>query len=99
MRTWPALIAAPLFALASIGFGYALATPACQHDRTWLLHASSLVFLLACLATTLMAWAALRVARREFMPLVSFWSGAFFSAVVAAQWMAVFVLSPCMHSP
>jgi hypothetical protein len=99
MRSWPALIVAPMLALFSIGFGYALVTPACEHARPWLLHASTLFFLALCLATTLAAWLVLRTARREMMPLVSMWSGAFFSLVILTQWVSLFVLSPCMHSP
>ena len=97
MRFWPALILAPLFALASIGLGYALVTPACQGMQTWPLH----LFILACLAlslaTTFFSWTALAAARREFLPLVATWAGAFFSAVIAAQWLAVLFIGPCMH--
>ena len=98
-RTWPALILAPLFALASISLGYALVTPACEHSHIWFLHAAILLLLALSIVSTVGAWRSLRAARREFLPLVSTWSGAFFSALILLQWLAVFVLAPCMHSP
>jgi hypothetical protein len=96
-RIWPGLVLAPLFALASIAVGYALVPPACSREAGWLVHASSAVFLALTLAVTAMSWAALRIARREFLPLISFWSGAFFALVIVAQWSAQFFLSPCWH--
>jgi hypothetical protein len=97
MRIWPALLLAPLAALGGTSFGYALVTPACERSATWMLH----LLLGGCLAfslgATLLAWTALAGARREFLPLVAFWSGAFFSVVSAAQWAALAFLSPCMH--
>ena len=98
-RAWPALILAPLFALASISLGYALITPACEHSRIWFLHAAILLLLALSVASTIGAWASLQAARRAFLPLVSTWSGAFFSALILLQWLALFVLTPCMHSP
>ena len=98
-RTWPALILAPLFALTSITLGYALVTPACEHSRIWLVHAAILLFLALSVVSTIGAWLSLQAARREFLPLVSTWSGAFFSGLILLQWLALFILSPCMHSP
>jgi hypothetical protein len=99
MRAWPALILAPLFALAAQILGYALVTPACAYGKAWPIHLSFFLFLTLCVATTLAARMSLRTAHREFLPLAAVWSGAFFSAVVLAQWVAMFILSPCMHSP
>jgi len=99
MRAWPALLLAPLFALAAIGVGYALVPAACEHSRYWVVHAAMLLFLALSLASTVLAWGALRVAHRELIPLVSVWNGAFFSLVILVQWVAAFILSPCMHSP
>jgi hypothetical protein len=98
-RTWPALILAPLFALASISLGYALVTPACEYSRVWLLHAAIVLFLALSVASTIGAWLSLQAARRELLPLVSTWSGAFFSALILLQWVALFLLPPCLHSP
>jgi hypothetical protein len=98
-RGWPALILAPVFALASISLGYALVTPACEGSNIWLVHTAILLFLALSMASTIGAWLSLQTARREFLPLVSTWSGAFFSALIVVQWLALFILSPCMHSP
>jgi hypothetical protein len=95
MRLWPALVLAPLSALASLSVAYALATPACQAGRHWLLHLPFIAFLLVNLSLTALAWQALSGARREFLPLVATWTGAFFTAVIAAQWIAVFLIAPC----
>jgi hypothetical protein len=97
VRTWPTLIVAPIAALSSITFGYALVTPACERSQAWLPHVLILFCLLVSVSVTLMAWSALRAAAREFIPLIATWSGTFFSLVIAAQWAALLVLKPCMH--
>jgi hypothetical protein len=93
MRTWPALIVAPLIALASISLGYALVAPACERGLVWVLHEVILASLVLSLATTALAWAE----KKEFLGLVATWSGAFFSLLIAVQWLAQFVVTPCMH--
>ena len=97
--SWPALLLAPVFALASVALGYALVTPACERSSTWLVHGVVLLFLALSVASTVGAWLSLQAARREFLPLVSTWSGAFSTAVVLLQWTALFIVPPCMHSP
>jgi hypothetical protein len=93
MRTWPALILAPLIALASISLGYALVTPACERGAVWVLHAVILGSLVLSLAATALAWGE----KKEFLGLVATWCGALFSLVIAVQWLAQFVVTPCMH--
>jgi hypothetical protein len=95
-RTWPALLLAPVFALASIGFGYALVSPACERGQAWLLQVSTLSFLALCIASTLLAWRSMR-GHSGLLPLISTWNGIFFSAVVLLQWAAQLILWPCMH--
>jgi len=92
MRAWPALIVSPLIALASIGLGYALVNPVCTKGLTWALHALILGSLAVSLATTALAW----TERREFLGLMALWCGAFFSLVIAVQWLAQFFVTPCM---
>ncbi|HWI36501.1 MAG TPA: hypothetical protein VNU64_08610 [Burkholderiales bacterium] len=99
MRAWPALILAPAFALAAQLIAYALVTPACQYAKAWPMHLSFFLFFALCAATALGAWGSLRTAQREFLPLAAVWSGVFFSVVVLVQWVAMFIVSPCMHSP
>jgi hypothetical protein len=92
MRVWPALVLAPLIALASISFGYALVTPACAKGLDWTLHALILGSLVLTASMTALAW----TERREFLGLVAVGCGAFFSAVIAMQWLAQFFVTPCM---
>jgi len=98
-RTWPALILSPLFALGAVSLGYALVTPACERSTSWMLHSALALFFLLSLASTIGAWLSLQAARREFLPLVSTWSGAFFTVVIVVQWSALLILTPCTHSP
>jgi hypothetical protein len=95
MRVWPALLLAPLLALVSIGLGYALVTPACSAHGQWMLHALILGCLLISLVSTGIAFAERRNHKDPFLPLVAAWTGAFFSLVLAAQWMTQLFLSPC----
>ena len=97
--SWPALLLAPVLALAAIALGYALVTPACERSQAWLLHAAMLVLFLLCTASTLGAWRSLQSARRELLARISTWSGTFFCAVILLQWIALFIVPPCMHSP
>jgi hypothetical protein len=98
MKLWPALILAPLLALTSISAGYALVPPACAPGRAWLLDLLILPCLAGALACTALAWKeARRPAREPFLSLVATGAGAFFSLVIAAQWVTRLVLDPCMH--
>jgi len=92
MRAWPALVLAPLVALVSISFGYALVTPACDKGLAWTLHALILGSLALTAAMTALAW----TERREFLGLIAVGCGAFFSFVIAMQWLAQFFVTPCM---
>jgi len=110
MPAWPALLIAPLLALAEQSIVYALATPACQTQREAYLHGIPLVFLLLALLTTWMAWARWRRLqpgpgdapdadaeglRGPFIARMAVWSGALSSLVIAAMWIPQWVLSPC----
>lgn len=93
MRTWPALILAPLIALGSLSLGYALVTPACERGMLWALHAVMLGSLLVAVLSTAWAWPL----KKDFLGLLAIGSGAFFSLLIAVQWLAQFVVTPCMH--
>ena len=93
MRAWPALILSPLVALASISLGYALVQPACDRGLVWVLHAVILGSLALSLGLTVLA----RTEKREFLNLIGVWSGIFFSFLIAIQWLAQFVVTPCMQ--
>lgn len=98
MRVWPALLLAPLAALAANHLGYALASAACVRGTEWWLHATMGTGLLICIATSLLAWREFRARdREETLPLVAVWNGAFFALVVAAMWATRFFVDPCMR--
>jgi hypothetical protein len=97
MRSWPGFILAPVLALANLYVLYALVPAVCTLGKAWMLHVTAAFFLLLTLAITIMSWRAFRAARAELLPLVSLWSGAFFSLVVLAQWTAPLFLGPCSH--
>jgi hypothetical protein len=98
MKAWPALIVAPLIALTSISLGYALVGHACEVQKPWLLHAFTLVCLALALGCTGLAWANLRrPPTYQFVSLVATLNGAFFSLVIAAQWLTQLMLPPCLH--
>lgn len=95
MRLWPALILAPLAALAAIAVGYALVPAACA-GREWILHLFLFVFLTGSLGTTWLAWADRKRHKDPFLPLVATGTGAFFSLVITAQWATRLFVDPCM---
>ena len=60
MRSWPALLIAPLIALADQSIIYALVTPACMRQDRSDLHAMAGAALVVVLALTMLAWRAWR---------------------------------------
>jgi len=92
MRAWPALVLAPLIALASISFGYALVTPACDKGLAWTLHALILGSLVLTASLTALAW----TERREFLGVIAVGCGTFFSFVIVMQWLTQLFVTPCM---
>ena len=110
MWTWPALLLAPLLALAEQSIVYSLATPTCQHQREAWLHGVPLLFLAVTLALTALAWAEARrlrgggtphldadrrALRGYFLACVGAGLGALSSLVILAVWVPQWVLSPC----
>jgi hypothetical protein len=89
---WAALLGTPSLALLNQSVSYAMVTPACAHQQTIALHA--LAF--ACLAVS--AFITLRsaqAARGTFLPLVGALTGTLLTLVILAQWIPVWMLSPC----
>ena len=60
MRTWLALILAPLLVLAQQSATYALATPSCRQQTTLGIHTVAGITLLVVLVFTALAWSAWR---------------------------------------
>jgi hypothetical protein len=62
LRSWPALLLAPLLMLGLLSLAYALVTPACAHQGGEGLHALAGTTLLLALALTGLAWDGWRAA-------------------------------------
>ena len=56
MLSWPALLLAPLTALAQLSIAYSLVTPSCGTQSRGGLHAVAIVSLVLVLVMTAMAW-------------------------------------------
>jgi len=56
LRSWPALLLAPLIALADLSVVYSLVTPACMRQDQSGLHAVAAASLVIVLALTMLAW-------------------------------------------
>ncbi|WP_157598119.1 MULTISPECIES: hypothetical protein [unclassified Rhizobacter] len=100
---WPALIGAPLAALAQQSILLALVTPSCSRQSTSTLHAVSALALLLVLAATAAAIAEWQRrhgpgdGRRRLLAAVAAWTGALSALASLAMWMPVWVLSPCIN--
>ena len=107
MRHWPALILAPLAALADQSIAYAMAGWGCAHQQRLPLHLVHALFLFAALAMTLVAFRASRPAFRDlrspspmaerdgFMGISATLVGLLSAAVIVAMWIPHWFLSPC----
>ena len=118
MLSWPALLLAPIVALAQQSIAYSLVTPACAQQSRTVLHAVAAVSLVLVFAMTVMAWRAWRAppsdgeargeqravtfadgigasARPRFIDLVAVIVGALSALVCVAQWVPIWMLSPC----
>jgi hypothetical protein len=109
--SWPALILAPLLALAEQALSYALATPGCAHQQGVALHGVALAFLLAALVMTLMAWLNARRhapaaaghadadhlgANRYFIARAATGVGALSCLAILAMWVPLWWLPVCV---
>jgi hypothetical protein len=99
------LLLAPFLALAHLTVGYALVQPACARHSVWMLHGVAIAFLGAALLATYVAWRDIRLypaagdtaPRAHFFGWLGTFTGILFSAVIIAQWLTVWVLSPCVR--
>jgi cytochrome c-type biogenesis protein CcmH/NrfG len=103
MRIWPALIGAPLAALAQQSILLALATPSCSRQSTSALHAVSVVVLLLVAAASALAvgeWQRRHGpgdGRRRLLAAVAAWTGGLSALASLAMWVPVWVISPCIN--
>ena len=91
-RGWSALIGTPSLALLNLSANYTLVGPACAHQHAGVLHAVALTCFLLSGVLTLFAW---REAKLAFVPLIGAVTGTLMTLVIAAQWIPVWMLSPC----
>jgi hypothetical protein len=113
MRIWLALLVAPSLALACQLALYAMVTPMCGSQQQWPLHAVAAAALaLTALFSALAAaeWLRLQAAAgappgdareragtRRFLAAVATAVGALSGLAIAAMWLAVAMLSPCLQ--
>ena len=108
MPNWPALLLAPSVALADASIAYALVAPSCSRQNIASLHALSLTCLLLCVALTwpaLVNWLRARRcvaptgdaagSRALFLAQVASMTGALSTLVVLAEWLPLWLVSPC----
>jgi hypothetical protein len=107
MRTWPALLVAPLLALAQQSLMYSLVPPACHRSDVVLLHGISAAAVLACVALALLAWQDRRAVdrsvhregrqgrRQHMLATIAVMTAAFSALVCAALWAPIWWVSPC----
>jgi heme/copper-type cytochrome/quinol oxidase subunit 2 len=70
MRTWLALLLAPLLVLGQQSAMYSLTTPSCRQQTTFALHAIAASTLVAVIVFTVLAWSAWRDAALPGDPAV-----------------------------
>ena len=107
MRTWIALIVAPLVALADQAVAFAMVDWGCAHQSIWAVHLSHLV----CLAlATLAAWAAWSRWREttvssgtgeatvqfHFLAGVAMMVATLSAVAIVAMWIPTWMVSPCI---
>jgi hypothetical protein len=103
---WPALLVAPSLALGNLSVVYSLVTPSCAMQTTLLLHGLSGVTLVLCLLLALPPLLRWRrrgghtgsddpAVRDRFMALMAWLVGVLSAFMVLAQWLPLWVLSPC----
>ena len=108
---WAAVLTGPLAALAQLQANYTLLLWVCGSGQKWTLHAVSLVALLLAAGAGALALRNWRKAgalwedggagvlpRSRFMSAVGMLVSAHSALVIIAQWIAVFVYSPCQRS-
>jgi len=107
MWKWLGLIGTPCVALSVLSMALALTLPACSHQAVGWLHAVHAAGLVLGVWFTVAARSPGRKAidksssdpaseRRHFVRAMAFPVSAFFTLVMAAEWFAVVVLSPCL---
>ena len=105
MWTWLALIGTPLLCLTNLSLAYALVGPSCEQQTLAWLHAVHGACTVLAAACALLAWRAgwraapgepeAAAGRRRLLHAMAGPMGALFTLVLLAQWLFVWVISPC----
>jgi hypothetical protein len=106
LKTWFALLAAPMLALMDQVISYATVGWACTHQHATVVHAVHVLFLVAAAAGTVPAWQLWSetrigsarneaVARRHFLAGLAVAVGALSMLVIASMWMPTWIIAPC----
>ena len=107
MKTWPAIVAAPLLALTDQSVAYALVPWSCSHQTTLWLHVTHVAFLAATLAILLPVLRGLQLEappsspdeqgeRRRFLTFAGSFIGALSALVIGAMWAMQWFIPACV---
>lgn len=104
---WLALLGTPSLALTVLTINYAAVTPACEQQANMKLHLVAAAGLLLSLLLSWLAWRNLRQVgerpdnsrrtadRKRLIAKVAVMVGLLSSLVIVAQWLPIWLLSPC----
>jgi hypothetical protein len=105
------MLVGPVATLLQLQANYALVLWACGSGQVWELHAVALAALVLCVAAGLLSWRNWRktgaiwedegagpIPRSRFMSVVGMFVSLMSAIVTIAQWIAVFVYSPCQRT-
>jgi len=103
MRILIALIVAPLLALVDQSTAFAMVSWSCAHAGTLAVHGVHFVFLVATIAAAIFAFAQWRgtmdsdaLVRDRFLAGLATASATLSALAIAAMWMPVWMISPCI---
>lgn len=107
MRTWIALIVAPILALTDLTIAFATVSSSCAHQLVFAVHAVHGGFFVATLTCTLAAWTAWRAgasastsgetpAQAHFLAGIATAAAALSTIAVLAMWMPAALIAPCI---
>jgi hypothetical protein len=107
MRTWVALIVAPLLALTDQTVAFALVHWACAHQSTWVVHLSHVVFLALAATAAGGAWLQWRetaipavtgeaTVQFHFLAGVAMMIAVLSAVAIMAMWLPTWMISSCI---
>jgi hypothetical protein len=106
MRTWPALLLAPVLALADQVVAFAIVGWACARGEPIIVHVVHVAFFVAAAATLPSAWQAWKTSRKRraaaseresFLAGLAVGSAALSTLVIAAMSLPTWLIAPCVR--